>query len=382
MTCAVNCLRQRSLDGAQRAGRQHGAQNASVAGMNSRFEISGTWDFKWPRGSKIRVAFQKLPEAMVGLTLAPVKDVVIQHAAKWADVLPAGSVTFEFLETDLDAPLGEPKERDARPEPDRQRSPFEPNTASAPLYDVLVSLADLPLTLFDEFRGAREVERVVLPFSELGTYARRADYGTPTIYLGRFGDAVQEKDPSAFVRYFQSPLAAHIIVHEFGHVLGLPHTHQHPRLVPVSAAVHGGSIKDRRKGIDEERKKFYRSEAEIRKVIAGMLGVELSDEAIQEQLLNGWRGNEAFSDWLDLSRDEVAAHEADATLPSVMTFPYYGCMKKGHPGCSRCQGVAPFDDAFTAPQPHDIDMLRRMYVPGAERRAATQPPPSPPRLRP
>jgi hypothetical protein len=347
--------------------------------MDSRFEISGTWDFKWPRGSKIRIAFQRLPASMNPLRLAPVKDIVIKHAAKWADVLPPGSVTFEFVDQDLDAPLGEPADASARPEPDRHRSPFEPNTQSAPEYDVLVSLADLPLTLFDEFRGERDVERVELPFSELGTYARRADYGTPTIYLGRFGSAVHGRDADEFARYFDEPLAAHVIVHEFGHVLGLPHTHQHPRLVFASAVVHGGTIKERRDGIDAARKQFYRTEDEIRRTISGMLGVELSDEAIQEQLLNGWRGNEAFSDWVELTREEIEAHESDAALPSVMTFPYYGCMKKGHAPCPRCT-TGKLDDAITTPQQRDIDMLWRMYVPGTEARPDTSPPATPPRL--
>lgn len=376
MTCGVRCaVSQLSPKAAADARAERKATPTAGARppVDARFEISGTWDFKWPEGARIRIAFQLFPERMRPYfdAFSTVKEQVIQLARGWERAL-GGALYFDFDLPPLDAPLGS-----TAAAPDRHRSSFSKTTIQNCPYDVLVSLEDLPLTLEDPFRGPGDSQRTVaLPISELGTYARRADYGAPTMYVGRFGRFAVDDSPSDFIRYFESNLAQHVIVHEFGHVLGLPHLHQHPRLVDTSTtpvtSPYPQSAQARRERIDAARASFYRPPAEVRQLLESTLGVRaLDDTAVAAQLIQGWRGNEAYSDWVGPSREVQAAHTANGTLESVMTFPYYECMKAGHLPCSACsvdRSIAdvlerPGGSFLTQPGPLDLEMLAQMYRP-------------------
>jgi hypothetical protein len=294
-----------------------------------------------------------------------VKQSVIELAERWKTSVP-GMPGFDFSLPELDPPLG-----DGAAPTDRHRSSFSKTTTHDCPYDILVSLEDLPITLEDPFREPDDQRQdLVLPVAELGTYARRGDYGAPTMYIGRFGKFAVSTKPEDFVDYFAQGLGQHVVVHEFGHAIGLPHLHQHPRLIDTSGvtlqSAFPNSAQARRQRIDAARALFYRPEAELETLFHNLLGVDVPDPLVREQLIEGWRGNEGFSDWLGPDAETQAEHAAHGTLDSVMTFPYYACMKRGHEPCEYCGSAATSFPFVTAPRPLDLEMLRRMYDPSFE----------------
>lgn len=370
MTCAVRCTsRQLSRTGLARL-RTTSADRLASAGpppVDARFEVSGTWDFKWRRGSRIRVAFQRLPQRMEAFfdAFLTVKTLVIELAQRWETSVP-GMPRFDFSLPDLDPPLG-----DGAAPADRHRSSFSKTTTREAPYDILVSLQDLPIALEDPFRAPDDQRQaLVLPVAELGSYARRGDYGAPTMYIGRFGKFALSQKPDDFVGFYGQGIGQHVVVHEFGHAVRLPHLHQHPRLIESSNVdFHSAfphSAQARRQRIDAARASFYRPVSELEALFEALLGVEVPDAVVREQLIEGWRGNEAFSDWLGPDAETQSAHARAGTLDSVMTFPYYACMKRGHEPCEHCGPAAKSFPFVTMPRPLDIAMLRRMYDPSFE----------------
>lgn len=345
------------------------ASDAASVDLKAAFEVAGTWDFKWPLGTTIRIAFQELPPAMNISTddFETAQLRVRALAERWLAALPtigeAGSASERALELDfegddLDSPFDDDNFKLAR-----HRSAFLETEAKARPYDVLISLQDLPVAKFDPFRGkGQETETIALPVSALGSYARRADYGAPTMYIGRFGHFKTEQ--FNFVQYFDEPLVRSIIVHEFGHMLGLPHMHQHPQLVrpdELSASASG-----RVEQLDAARGEFYKPPEAVAEIIGNLLGVEVPSEIAKDSLINVWRGNEAFSDWPEIEALKAAHHE-NGTLDSIMTFPYYRYTLKSAPGCAQCgnskelQGqLGPY---IEEPRKLDKDMLKLMYDP-------------------
>jgi hypothetical protein len=325
--------------------------------LSPAFEIAGTWDFKWPLHSEILIAFQEPPEEMQisNPEFEAAKALVMQYARLWK--LPS-TLKLRFMEEDLDPPLG----LDGPPL-DRHRSSFLREDPEIP-YDVLISLQDLPVHKFDPFRGKlAEHEEILLPVSALGSYARRADYGAPTMYLGRFGHFLRQK----FVEYFEQSLAQQVIVHEFGHMLGLPHLHQHPGLIlPQQDPVD--DVQGRIEQLDWARSKFYKDEQSVRQMLDQVLGIAVPEDVVLDHLFRVWRGNEAFSDWPRLTTQVRERHEQEGSLNSVMTFPYYKFTRRGAPECAVCTSS---DDAHralagtftTEPGPEDKRMLALMYDP-------------------
>lgn len=354
MSCGV-----RSKHGnkaAPRAPGGHALRAAADEDHSREHEISGTWDFKWPLGSELRVAFQKPPEEMQ-ISANDFRDAVrhvVGYARRW-QLPPQLQLTFlsdpsQFLEP----PLGEKNSLT-----DQHRSAFDSATAQRVKYDILVSMQDLPLRRVDPFRAfGQEIDDVLFPVSELGSYARRTDYGAPTMYIGRFGHVLQEKFLSYYAKH---PLAQHVTVHEFGHALGIPHMHQHPDLILPEE--HGKEIPSERakyKQLDQARSEFYRPASEVQAVIQSALGIQVTPEIVSDHLVEVFRGNKAFSDWVTLSPEARTDHRQNASLPSVMTLPLYAA-------CTRVGQKRDFaqllkKDILTEPQPLDIAMLQGMYV--------------------
>lgn len=190
--------------------------------------VYGTWDFKWPQGTVIRVAFQDWAGGysdsnLDGIEFTPDGDdekrlldkqtgygrltrIVECLARRW--LVQGPNIGFDFQHP-----------------ADPTRPPPEP----PPDYDVLVSLAKLPLEqtrqeLVDGKTEPRK-KKYFLPGSELGRYAQRIDHGVPTTYLGK-----REHLAGSQAEYFSSPEFRHWAIHEFGHVLGFPHEQQNPNL--------------------------------------------------------------------------------------------------------------------------------------------------------
>lgn len=295
-------------------------------------ETSGTWDYKWPLGTRVRVAFQKrAPSEDADEKRARAEDAefsvlvekIVRLAKRWevgvarylqahpewgitATDFASEGIAFDFAADRIfDPPLGDKADV---PDGSEFRSPFAASDPAAREYDVLINLDNLPLVRCDPFRspivvGSPElmlddeqegVQHIALPFTALGCYARRIDYGLPTAFMG---NPMSDRVPVEC--YVDSAAGAHIVVHEFGHILGLAHTHQAPQFAEAS----------------------FRSSDDIGKILQSAFNIkdEINARFIREQITGRWPGNASFSDWQPLPPlDRLRSIMAHPNLPLML----------------------------------------------------------------
>jgi len=386
---------------AKRSGRSSTSSRPSsdVEAPKGAIEVLGTWDFKWPQNTKIRVAFQSPDSPDIDVNdFKKAVEQIKKLARSWTQTNGKNhaAIDFDFLETPLEpADSTDPQ----------NGSPFEaPNDLGAygkVNYDVLVSLDQLP-------RGRRDpvsvelIERIFLPRSELGSFARRQDYGVPTINIGPFAGLFDK----GLANYYEfNPVGRFYVVHEFGHVLGLIHEHQNPNrrqhlaasykeatataaigsvnaLNALSEEVDGlerqlesqrqrplenqaARLSGVEKDLAQARKNLKEGLSPIKARVKDFLAarrIPLStdestlEQFILRQLVNVWPGNSEYSDLREWAKAEE---------PSVMDAPYYKCFlglhaPKPNGECEECNGV--FDAVLkNGPFPGDIEHLKSMY---------------------
>lgn len=305
--------------------------------------IMGTWDYKWPLGSVLRVAFQR-PAGVDAGDFVATRQAVREIAERWHD--PRAAISFSFDAPDFEVPA-----KKSGQEHPRRRSEIVGRDWRE--YDLLVSLTPLPLTLEDTITDEEPLQDVFLPFSQIGTYARRSDYGVPTLFVGPMKNSPRLAD------YYQEPLAQTMVLHEFGHALGLAHEHQNP-LMRASLGLSADDY-DLHKAWELLIHRLGVPEAKLPKPDIGDQD-HLTTTFLNSHLGQTWPGNLRFSDWRG---------DSEVLFESVMTVPYHTCALKpaaaerlGLPPCGcgargRCDA---YDKAlFVKPTLSDKAFLSRMY---------------------
>jgi hypothetical protein len=353
--------------------RRRSFSNSARANLTNRVEVLGTWDFKWSLGTQIRVAFQRpRSDDVSDKDFGEACEEIRSLAQTWltsAAMVAAPNIGFRWVDVEF-APSDDTDPQNGSPfeDPD-ERTYLERD------YDVLVSLDALPLGKRDP-RTLSRTQRIVLPTSELGSFARRLDYGVPSMYVGPFagvGGSLPEY-------YRTNSIARYYVIHEFGHVLGLAHAHQspvyreslaqqHPQvdkalkdIVTLAAELQqlrgltdpGEQLVERELAVrDELRRALASIKAKLKSfLLSRQIALTLTeselDDFVVAQIVDAWPGNRAFSDW------------PAAVSRSIMDIPYYECLvgiHTEHSPCKHCEIVfeqgKPFDD--------DLKFLRQLY---------------------
>jgi hypothetical protein len=246
---------------------------ASATAPIQSSDATGTLDFKWPAGKRVRVAIKPLathPDQSE-LAIRTFRELAQQWVAET-------SLALEFTEYQLSDP-------------------------SLMDYDILVDIDPLPRPIAgDRSRDAHSIE---LPMSDLGSYALRRKLHQATLYVGKppgFKDAAGNQ--IADDAYYASDAFKHIVLHEFGHALGLPHLHQHPEWPDT----------------------LFVTVPEFIQRINQKMGVTATEEFVKEHFLLPWPGHpERFSEWPDIeyateSPLAVAAESVMMGLPALCIF--------------------------------------------------------------
>lgn len=269
--------------------------------------LSGTWDFKWPSGTKLRIAFQQLPSdvARFDIDVKVARALVLSKLDEWlggktdgsSTVAPA-NLSWEIV-SDLSAPALSSSDSPRSAKSDVRFTTFVE-------YDVLVSFLPLPVLLPATEQHPEEV--VSTAVAELGRYAHRIEYGVPTVYLG---------PPPGITasQWFSSADGVFTVVHELGHVLGMPHEQQNP-LLP------------------EWKWRPLPEMLDILRNREGDLPNETLVDLLRAEITEPWPGEVGYSDW----RPAPKNHEAG--LDSVMARPTYQCLLQGgHAGGFDCRNL-------------------------------------------
>jgi len=302
------------------------ARSASPQGAG---EIMGTWDFKWPEGAELRVAFQR-PPGVSTTEFTDAKTAIIALAQRWHQ--SRNPLRFSFDTPDF----GPPEFKQQGKHPQNRTS----TTSEAwREYDILISLEPIKgLTRTDTIGG--KTEHIFMPQSEVGSYARRIDFGTPSMYLGPMSGYVGKLDA-----YYESgdAIMEMMVVHEFGHALGLGHEHQSPL---ARAAL----------GLSKASYDFDKA----REILINRFGVAPTDlpkspetaEFLEAHLGLPWPGNPRFSDW--------RAYARGSNINSIMSVAYHDCALLTNPHHCTSTGCTVMQ-ILTYPTTEDFDALRAMY---------------------
>jgi len=341
--------------------------------------VTGTYDFRWPRGSVIRFAFQ---EGAAPDLITDVKRKLRRTLEAWG-VFPdlrKGGPALAYAFVDAAFPPGRPViaadlaefDRDAsawiaklraRGSTDVERLTREHARfmASAPRatislgdaarlaayadqalsYDVLIALSPMPIV--EQASGKKGSQARLLQYaqSELGSYARRKQLGLPTVYLGRpeYYPLLPD-DRAGDEGWFESAEGRFVMAHEVGHILGLVHEHQNPN-----------------------RQLEWRPAEEISLIVKLRFFEPIYEDFLTRELTRPWQGGEAYSYW----RTPHVPNERD--LDSVMTEPLYKCLLARRDPDHNCLGerVCAVERAelarMQAPTAADREQLRRIYPP-------------------
>lgn len=350
----------------------------------NRVPVLGTWDFKWPSQTAIRVAFQRVADVTQD-ELEKVAALVADYGRRWThddQGNARSSVTFDFhmaggrflwldpahASSDVDGTdIAEPSDQSARDALD---------------YDVLVSFNPFPRKSRRARYVGAETYAPFLPYSALGSYARRADYGVPTLHIGPIAPRPEAHTDgrwrSELARYYdEHPVARFYVLHELGHVLGLIHEHQNPsRPWPQSSRpLESRATQLRSRPLAEQASAIAELSTSVSAkldVIRGFLGdavapvddIVLSNFLV-DQFLVRWPGNPSFSDYRDWSAQSAADDD------SIMDAPFWRCIlggadraHTGDAGCGACRRVlngARGTASGPYPFPGDLAQLAKMY---------------------
>jgi len=292
--------------------------------------VFGTWDFKWPQGTKLRIAFQELtePDAKEMPSLRELIGIYEDIATRWLQ--RGANISFDFLDTTLPAPT------------ENQQGIFNlrsPAGWTEVPYDVLVSFASTPAVI----AGVAPVTSITGQVSVLGSFARRINYGTPTTLVGPNRKFIPTG--KRLYEYFKEPIFSEVVLHEFGHVLGIPHQHQSPLYrnrpdvnndTEITAALNSIRLKYWTQFAPEV-------EQEIRR-----LWPSLKPQGTKQ-------GYEVpFSDWLEFTQDDSQRLEN----VSVMAHPIWSDLTT-----LSSASLTALDPPHEMPTPFDYQLLELMYPP-------------------
>lgn len=270
-------------------------------------DVSGTLDFKWPQGKTIVVAFQSLPAADEA---GPPLEALVERFRAVAELwLREMNLKFAYLQQALPAPA---IREDGGVFAASDLTSYKTGASPFVEYDLLISFASMPLWFQDRSAEDPSVAPATPPepreltgqASILGSYALRADYGTPTMLLGP--NRVQLDATAGFgtrEKYFASAEFGHIAMHEIGHALGLAHEHQSPEYNSVMKP----ELVPRDQIIVELNK------------LSSRFATQFDQTEVQQELTRVWpRTDLRWSEWRDWSRVNPSERPENV---SVMAHP-------------------------------------------------------------
>lgn len=276
------------------------AETAPAAAQPSAPQITGTLDFKWPPGKTLRVGLQGPPQTPV--------DEVARLLRLW---FVGTNLKLELLSAAI-------------------QHNFE--NSSGKDYDILIDFAALPQTI--PATQNRDAEVVPFPVSDLGSYSTRRAVGQPTMFAGRPPGLIDANDSTITTdaAYFASNAFKHILLHEFGHALGLPHLHQFP-------------------GWQVGGKSIWKDAEEVAALIEHYMGLTMSPEFLKEHFFLPWPGSQEFSEWPDAELAKLSPAQA-AEQSVMMALPIQAILRQ-----------QPKTQLIYRDAPQELDMIwiRQLY---------------------